>query len=294
MLFVPQCVILVIEWLPFFLGALPSSFFYFVFCLLAFLFFCDFSCFTWFNKDSQLEWPNQSLFCDEITISVSNQVGWFFPSSISGDKNKSSQTNTWLYFAFGWLIGYTFFFFGVVLNIQSTIKHDGCTSLILNWHWSYSLTKNLCQLWRKDSDGLLSLWCNLSCSKEMKIKNWVLGCERLLSRWLPAKKQTIKHNPRSKIYVRIFLCQNKSKCFFTQKQVKEKYTLFFDLWSLDDIWVSLNFILLGEKLSWSRNILTNVHTDKLNWFLQMSETHFGIHWISSTTSEKQWSFFCVV
>ena len=57
-------------------------------------------------------------------------------------------------------------------------------------------------------------------------------------------------------FVRIFLCQNKSKCFFTQQQMQEKCTLFFFLWWLDDIWVSFSFVLLGEKLSWSRNILT--------------------------------------
>ena len=50
-----------------------------------------------------------------------------------------------------------------------------------------------------------------------------------------------------------------SKCFFTQQQMQERCTLF--LWSFiigQDL-SFFSFILLGEKGSWSRNILTNIH-----------------------------------
>ena len=54
----------------------------------------------------------------------------------------------------------------------------------------------------------------------------------------------------------ISVSKQKQNVFSPNTKCKKKNTLFFFLCWLDDIWVSSSFVLLGEKLSWSKNILT--------------------------------------
>ena len=69
----------------------------------------------------------------------------------------------------------------------------------------------------------------------------------------PLFKCEITSAPRK---VRIFLCQNKRKCWFHPTTVGKiaRFSFFFDDWM---IFAFLSVCFVDEKLFWSRNILTN-------------------------------------
>ena len=78
------------------------------------------------------------------------------------------------------------------------------------------------------------------------------------------------------------LCQNKSKCFLcSTTNARKIHSFLFSLmigWSFE----LLEFFLLGEQLSWSRNILTNDQTNIKEWiflaFVIGLKTHFLSFW----------------
>ena len=157
------------------------------------------------------------------------------------------------------------------------------------------------------SFGCFGEWPEFGFSSDLSDKNsqvsWNVLSTHRLSYWhdrfqIQTLKSMFAFSSQNHIFVsgenkKPFICEDVSvpkqkKMVFNPMANEKKYTLFsFFLWWLDEISSFFSFVLLGEQLSWSRNILTNVQNNSVTENKSLSLVSCGFN--SDTTACTLWA-----